>query len=420
MVGAARGAPLAVRRVVRRRPRRRALPARAGAGPSHRRGARRRGDHRGRGAGPPGRWHDADRTGGALLRSRAAARRRDRASGSRRSPGPAVVPPRVLEGRRRRAGLPAVLRRGHPRRGAGGAARRVRRNPSDAPAPAGRGRDRRLPDRPSRRPLRSARLPARPRARHGRGVDRGGEDPRGRGAAARGLPLRRHHRLRRAVAGGRAVPRPARRDRADPSVAAPHRGPAPLRGGGRGVHGPDHLHQPVGGDRTAHHPDPSHLPGGHPAAGHHAAEHPEGGPRAPGGDGPLPRLHRAGRAGLRRRAGGDRAGRRAGTGPARRGRGPGDDPGDGGGAGVRRRGGQRGPHPQPRTGRGGGPLRADLRPRARQGSRGHGLLPLHPLPGGERGGGRPGPDRGRGRRAARSRPVDDPHPTGRDDHPVHP
>ena len=176
----------------------------------------------------------------------------------------------------------------------------------------------------------------------------------------------------------------------------------------------------MGRDRTADRADPRDLPGRHPPARHHAAQHPEGRRRAADLDGPLPRLHRPGRARPWRRAGRDRAGRGAGTGPARGRRGPRRDPRAGRRPGVRGRGGQRGAQPQRRARRGRGPLRADLRPRPRQGARGHRVLPLHPLPGRERGGLGPGADRGRVGCAARPRPAHGAHPARCDDHPVHP
>ncbi len=60
------------------------------------------------------------------------------------------------------------------------------------------------------------------------------EDPVRAGTAARGLAVRRDHRLRRAGRDRRPVPRPGRRRAAGRRLRAPHRRARPVRGGGRG------------------------------------------------------------------------------------------------------------------------------------------------------------------------------------------
>ena len=183
-----------------------------------------------------------DRTRAALLRARVPgrARHRRRRLGPGRARAPAL-PAGVLEARRRRADLPAVLRRVHAGRGARGDPRDLRGDPPRGAALGGRGRHRRAPRRPPRRAVRSGRL----RADAARG-DRAGplaggrEDPRRRRVVAGVLAGRRHLGLRGAARDRRRLRRSRRRRAAHPvrrrahraqAVAARGRARRPARGG---------------------------------------------------------------------------------------------------------------------------------------------------------------------------------------------
>ncbi len=129
-------------------------------------------------------------------------------------------PPRPLPARRlaRGARLPALLRRVHPDRAAGRGPGGVPRHARGDLLAARRGAGRRAADRPPRRARRPARLP-RPAARRSGGVWTVVEKILDRRRAAAGrLGVRRHHRLRGAQPGQRAVRRPGGQDAADRAV----------------------------------------------------------------------------------------------------------------------------------------------------------------------------------------------------------
>ena len=99
---------------------------------------------------------------------------------------------------------------------------------------ARRGAGRRAADRPSRRAGRAARLPRTAARQVRRRLDGRGEDPDRRRAAARGLGLRRHHRLRGAQPDQRAVRRPGGRGAAGRAVHPANRRAGRLPAGGGG------------------------------------------------------------------------------------------------------------------------------------------------------------------------------------------
>ena len=156
-------------------------------------------------------------------------------AGGARAP---ALPAGLLEARRRRADLPAVLRRLHARRGAGRGPGGVRGHPPRGAALGGRGRGRRPPRRPPRRAVRSRRVPA-PAA----GGDRArplaarGEDPRRRRDAAGVVAGRRHVRLRGAARDPGGVRRPGRGRAAHPVRGRAH-GPQGVAARGRARRAP--------------------------------------------------------------------------------------------------------------------------------------------------------------------------------------
>ncbi len=186
LVGAARRAGLAVRRVVRRGlvggPGR---AADAGAGLADRPGA-----GRGRAAARPGGRPGRRRAGAALLRPPVPAAARHRGPAAGRAGRPAVVPAGALAGRRRGAELPAVLRRRHAGRGPGGGpevfgpTHRLLLDLVAAARSTGCGSTTRTAS-----PTLGATWPSWPSDR--RRLGRGREDPGGRRAAAPGLAVRR-------------------------------------------------------------------------------------------------------------------------------------------------------------------------------------------------------------------------------------
>ena len=124
--------------------------------------------------------------------------------------------------RQHRAELPAVLRRHHAGRGAGGRPGGLRGDPRTGPAVAGR-RGHRAADRPPGRAGRPGGVSgAAARDRPGP-VDHRGEDPGGRRTAARRLAGLRHHRLRRHARGQRRLRRSGRRIRLHRALPAADR-----------------------------------------------------------------------------------------------------------------------------------------------------------------------------------------------------
>ena len=376
VVGRAHARPVvAVRVVLRHRLGRR--PA-AAPDPGCGGGPRRRGEGARRAAHPLRRRHRA-----ALLRARlprGAGHRRGICAGGARPP---ALPADVVEARRGGADLSPVLRRVHPRRGAGGRPRGVRGDARRGAALGGGRRRRRAARRPPGRPVRPRRLHAPPAGGdRARPLAAGGEDPRRRRGAARLVAGRRHVRLRGTARDLRGVRRRRRGGAAHPAHGRAHRAQGerarrrarrPARGGrhdpGRG--GAPHRRAGAGARRG-----PVHRRGAGARCGPGARSRRRAALRLPG----VPQLP-AGRA-LRARhggVGGDRAP------PRSRRRRRGDLRDDG-----RRPGGRAG-HPDP----------ADVRHGDGQGRRRHHVLPLQPVRRAERGGRRPGPVRRLPRRVPR-------------------
>ncbi|CAK7280039.1 GH13_26 / GH13 / GH13_20 [Streptomyces misionensis JCM 4497] len=376
MGGAARGAAVAVRALVRHRLGGRGRPgAAAGAGRTARHAA----------GAPEGR-----RRRPALPRPRAAAARRNGAAAAARAAGRPVVPPGVVAAGPHGAELPSLLQHLGADRGAGGGPRGVRRHPRQDPPAAGGGRGGRAARGPPGRARRPGRLSRAAARGDRRALDGGGEDPRRRRTPALLLAGRRHHRLRRPASGRRPVHGPGRRGgtprrvpRLRHSAAGPRRGLGRhgTAGGLQGAH-PRTRHR----DRPAHpgrRPAVRDLPGpGAARPGALGAAHGPGGAAGPHAGLPALRLRRRG---PRDHRGGRRGGaarlRGAGGGGGRRRRAP-------AAGGAARRPGRAGPR---RPGGAAHPVRADRLRAARQVGGGHGVLPLCAAAVGGRGGRRPGP-----------------------------